>query len=120
MAEGLARASAPSGWRVYSAGSRPTHLNPRAVEVMSEAGIDISDHQSKGLDQVPIGIADYVITLCAEEECPYAATRGQRLSWAMPDPAAVDGDDEARREAFRHARDAIKERLERFWREASQ
>jgi protein-tyrosine-phosphatase len=118
MAEGLARASAPPGWRVYSAGSRPTTLNPRAVEALSELGIDIADHQSKGLDQVPIGVADYVITLCAEEECPYAATRGQRMSWAMPDPAAP-GDDETQRQAFRQARDAIKERLDGFWLEVA-
>lgn len=119
MAEGLARASAPPGWRVFSAGSRPTTLNPRAVEAMQELNVDIREWRSKSMDEVPIGEADYVITLCAEEECPVAATRGQRLSWAMPDPAAVGGDDGAQRDAFRKARDAIRERLERFWAEVS-
>lgn len=115
MAEGLARATAPDGWRVYSAGSRPTQVNPLAVEAMAEVGIDIAAQQSKGLDAVPVAEADYVITLCAEEECPVAMTRGRRLSWSMPDPAAPAESDAARREAFRRTRDAIGERLEAFW-----
>lgn len=117
MAEGLARATAPDGWHVYSAGSRPSHVNPVAVEVMAELGIDIGTQHAKGLDEVPVADADYVITLCAEEECPVAMTRGRRLGWAMPDPAAPAENDAARRNAFRETRDRIHDRLGAFWRD---
>ena len=119
MAEGLARASAPPGWEVYSAGSAPTRVNPHAIEAMQEIGIDISGHRSKGLDAVPLTDADVVATLCAEEECPVAFTRGRRLAWPHPDPAAPTADEAAQRESFRHVRDMIGERLERFWQEES-
>lgn len=113
MAEGLARATAPAGWEVYSAGSRPGRLSSRAVEVMREIGIDISQQCAKGLDHVPLAAADVVVTLCAEEECPVAFTRARRLHWPFPDPAAGDGD----LEGFRAVRDAIAERLRDFWAE---
>jgi arsenate reductase len=115
MAEGLARASAPDGWDVYSAGSNPATLSSRAVAAMREIGLDIGDHYSKGLDDVPLTEADWVITLCADEECPVAFTRGRRLDWALPDPAAPAESDEAGRAAFRVARDAIAAKLDAFW-----
>jgi protein-tyrosine-phosphatase len=117
MAEGLARATAPPDWQVFSAGSKPSRLNPRAVEAMAEVGIDIGDHRSKGLDEIPIESADFVVTLCAEEECPVAYTSGVRLAWPHPDPAAPQPTVAAEREAFRSVRDMIEERVERFWRE---
>ena len=113
MAEGLARATAPDGWTVYSAGSRPTHLNPLAHEVMAAVGIDISAHGSKGMDDVPLPDADWVITLCAEEECPVARTTGVRLYWPFPDPAAAPSDEALKR--FQTVRDAIRERVDQFW-----
>jgi arsenate reductase len=114
MAEGLARATAPAGWRVYSAGSRPGVLSTRAVAAMSEIGIDISSHYSKGLDDVPIAEADVVVTLCAEEECPVAYTKGRRLHWPFPDPAGGGGD----LAGFREVRDAIAARIAAFWQES--
>ena len=119
MAEGLARASAPAGWDVHSAGSRPARLSSRAVAAMQEIGIDISAQYSKGMDQVPLAEADWVITLCAEEECPVAYTSGTRLDWSMPDPAAPAPSEEDERAQFRAARDAIKAKLDAFWREAA-
>ena len=117
MGEALARATAPAGWSVYSAGSRPSRVNPRAIEVMRELGIDMSGHRSKSLDEVPIRDADFVITLCAEEECPVAFTNGTRLAWPHPDPAAPAPTEEAERQAFRTVRDMLKDRLDRFWQE---
>lgn len=117
MAEGLARATAPEGWRVYSAGSQPGVLNPAAVDAMREIGIDISDHRAKGMDEVPLAEADFVITLCAEEECPVVFTKGRRLGWPHPDPGAATNDPAA---AFRSVRDAIAAKLERFWRDVAQ
>jgi arsenate reductase len=117
MGEGLARASAPPGWEVYSAGSQPTRVNPFAIEAMKEIGIDISHHRSKELDDVPIEDADFVITLCAEEECPVAFTKGTRLAWPHPDPAAPAPSKQSQLQSFRDVRDMINNRLRRFWQE---
>ncbi|MEE8573572.1 MAG: arsenate reductase ArsC [Gemmatimonadota bacterium] len=117
MGEALARDGAPRGWEVYSAGSEPSQVNPYAIEVMAEVGIDMSGQRSKGLDQVPIEDADFVITLCAEEECPVAYTNGTRLAWPHPDPAAPAPTEQAQRQSFRDVRDMIRNRLTRFWRE---
>jgi len=115
MAEGLTRQSAPPGVEVYSAGSKPGTLNPYAVRVLRELDIDIAHHRPKGFDNVPIAMADFIITLCAEEECPYVASAARRLSWAMPDPAAGAGDEQAKLAAFRTTRDDILGRLQEFW-----
>ena len=113
MAEGLARATAPDGWEIYSAGSRPGTVNPMAHEAMTEVGIDIGRHHSKGLESVPVTTADWVVTLCAKEECPVAVTAGERLNWHLPDPAAVPR--ERARETFRAIRDDLRERIDNFW-----
>ena len=70
IAEGLARRLAPPGVAVYSAGSEPGTINPLAVRVLAEAGVDASGQFSKGLDAVPLDEIDLVVTLCAEEVCP--------------------------------------------------
>ncbi|GBD31394.1 MAG: arsenate reductase (thioredoxin) [Gemmatimonadales bacterium] len=116
MAEGLARAKGPAGWRFFSAGSKPAGVHPLAVKAMSEIGIDIGAQRSKGLDQVPIREADVIVTLCAEEVCPVVPGPVSRVHWPIPDPAAVEGTEEARLAAFRAARDEIARRLETLWR----
>lgn len=113
MAEALARESAPDGWQVYSAGARPTRLNPLAATVLAEVNIDASHQHSKGMDDIPLANADWVITLCAEEECPVGATHGQRLHWPLPDPADAPPDEALAH--FRQIRDAIDKRIEGFW-----
>ena len=115
IAEGLARATAPQGWSVSSAGSDPATLNPFAVQAMGEIGIDISGHRSKGLDVVAVERADIVVTLCAEEACPTTPPSVERIDWAMPDPAAVGGTDEEKMEAFRTTRASIQGRLSQLW-----
>jgi arsenate reductase len=117
MAEGLARASAPPGWNVYSAGSNPSIVNPLAIEVLREIEVDIADHKSKGMDQVPMDDADFVITLCAEEVCPVVPSGAEHLDWAMPDPAGAGDQIRFQLDAFRVTRDEIKRRLEAFWQE---
>ncbi|WP_306006852.1 arsenate reductase ArsC [Aquicoccus porphyridii] len=107
MAEGLARALLPASFEVVSAGSDPGTLNPLAVRAMSELGIDISDHWSKPLEQVSPDTADLIVTLCAEEVCPFVPGTVQRLHWPITDPAPA-GDIAA----FRTARDEIKARIE--------
>ncbi len=111
MAEGLARALAPGGVEVFSAGSAPTTLNPHAVAVMRELGIDISGQRSKSIDEIPVDRIHTVITLCAEEVCPVFPGTVRRLHWPIDDPAAARGTDAEIREAFRRARDEIRERL---------
>ncbi|MBI2616485.1 MAG: arsenate reductase ArsC [Gemmatimonadetes bacterium] len=120
MAEGLARARAPDGWRVFSAGSNPARLSSTAVEAMREIRIDISAQYSKGMGDVPLEEADLIITLCAEEVCPVVpGGRATRLHWPLPDPAAVTGDAAARLERFRTVRDELARRIEELWAETS-
>ena len=108
MAEGLARAVAPKGREIYSAGSAPTHLNPFAREVMQELGIDISSHRSKAIDEIPSARIGTVITLCAEEVCPVFPGNVERFHWPFEDPAAAKGSDEEVRKEFRRIRDQIR------------
>ena len=107
MAEGLARAILPAEVEVASAGSAPSRLNPLAIEALSEIGIDISHHRSKPLSAVAPETADLIVTLCAEEICPFVPGPVKRLHWPIADPAAAN--DLA---AFRTARDQIKGRIE--------
>jgi len=107
MAEGLARAMLPASVEVASAGSVPAKVNPLAVDALSEVGIDISGHRSKPLEDVSPETADLIVTLCAEEVCPFVPGPVRRLHWPVADPAATNGI-----AAFRTARDQIKARIE--------
>lgn len=115
MAEGLARALWAGRAEVVSAGSAPTTVNPLAVAAMAEVGIDISRHTSKSIAEIDVAGLDMIITLCAEEVCPYVPGQVQRLHWPLADPAVVvAGESEAQRlERFRAARDDIQVRLEK-------
>jgi len=111
MAEGLARSLAPSALPIRSAGSSPTTVNPFAVEVMQELGIDLSGHRSKSVDDIPLESVGTVITLCADEVCPVFPGDVEKLHWPHPDPAAVVGSREEILASFRQVRDQIRERL---------
>ncbi|MCM2279860.1 MAG: arsenate reductase ArsC [Oligoflexia bacterium] len=114
LAEGLARKLFP-GAEIRSAGSRPGRLNPYAVAVMSELGIDISSHYSKPVNALPrefLAGLDYVITLCADEVCPVTFFEATRLHWPLPDPASPKPLSEAESlDRFRAARDSIQAKL---------
>jgi len=114
MAEGLARSIFGDKVRVQSAGSKPSRVNPYAIEVMKEVGIDLAAHHSKSVDTIDPATVDTVITLCAEEVCPVFLGQVRRLHWPIPDPASDDPaltpDD--LRARFRTARDQIRGRLE--------
>jgi len=114
MAEGIARAHAPSGIKIWSAGSRPTSVRPEAIAVLKEIGIDISGHHSKAVSEIPADEVDAVITLCAEEECPLFLGKAQRLHWGLPDPATVVGSEQDVLEAFRKVRDELLQRITDF------
>jgi arsenate reductase len=91
-AEGLARALFGEPAKVASAGSRPAGVNPLAVAVLDEVGVDIRSHSSKAFDELPPDFVeglDLVVTLCAEEVCPTVPVKAERLHWPLPDPAGV-------------------------------
>ena len=87
MAEGVARALLGEHALVQSAGSQPARVNPWAVEVMHEWGIDIAKHQAKAVDTIDPQTVDMVITLCAEQVCPTFLGQAAHLHWALADPA---------------------------------
>ena len=111
MAEAIARALAPPSVKISSAGSCPSHVNPLALKVLAEIGVDASRQRSKSVGEIPPGDVDVVVTLCAEEVCPVFLGKAARVHWALPDPAAVQGDEGARLDAFRRVRDELRRRL---------
>ena len=111
IAEGLARRLAPPEVHVYSAGSEPGTINPLAVRVLAEAGVDASLQHSKGLDDIPLDEVDLVVTLCAEEVCPLFPRPVRKLHWPLPDPARVAGSEQERLAAFRAVRDELAARI---------
>jgi len=116
MAEGLGRMILGDRVPVASAGSEPSRVNPYAIEVMHEIGVDLSSHRSKSVQTVDPGTVSTVVTLCAEEVCPVFLGGARRLHWPIPDPASRD-DSIPRDEMlarFRSAREEIRARIERF------
>jgi len=111
MAEGIARALAPAGVRISSAGSAPSSLNPLAVRALAEIGLDIGGQRSKSVNDVPADDVDAVITLCAEEVCPVFLGRAHRVHWGLPDPAGAGATEAERLQAFREVRDELRRRL---------
>ncbi|HZN44410.1 MAG TPA: arsenate reductase ArsC, partial [Nitrospiraceae bacterium] len=91
----------------------PAGLNPRAVQVMKEFDIDISQHRSKEVTEFSGSRFDYVITVCdrAKEACPIFPGGGKVLHWSFQDPAEADGSEEERMHVFRQVRDEIGSRV---------
>lgn len=88
MAEGLINHDLKGQWKAYSAGFEPSFVNPRAIQVMAELGIDISHHTSKGLEAFAGKSFDRVITVCgdADEKCPVFPGKTQKFTWDFPIP----------------------------------
>lgn len=121
LAEGLARDLFPNA-EIQSAGSHPGRLNPCAVAVMKEIGLDISKHFSKSYDELSskfLVSLDYVVTLCTDEVCPMIVTqKAKKLHWPFPDPATKEPPSEEHAlQLFREARDSIRKRLVEFKKE---
>lgn len=114
MAEGLARQLFGARVRVQSAGSEPSKVNPYAVEVMREVGVDLGAHHSKSVETIAPATVGTVITLCAEEVCPVFLGKAKRRHWPIQDPATKDPSvpREELLARFRAARDQIQARLE--------
>ncbi|MCF6274370.1 MAG: arsenate reductase ArsC [Robiginitomaculum sp.] len=113
MADGLARAKFGDVVEALSAGSAPAGVNPYAVRVMAENGIDLSAHTSKSVDSIDLGKVDLIITLCADEVCPIVPAAVERLHWPLSDPASDDPNlsNGQLLTRFRTARDEISARL---------
>lgn len=109
MAEGLLRARYGDRFRSLSAGTAPGGVNPFAIEVMRELGIDLSSHTSDHMDAFTDEDLDIVVTVCdsAREACPYIPARKANLHHSFPDPSAATGSDDDKRAAFRSVRDQI-------------
>jgi len=115
MAEGWARYLKGEEIEAWSAGIEKHGLNPLAVQVMAEAGVDISGQQSKLVEELPVQTFDYVVTLCghAHETCPYFP--GQLIHHGFPDPphlAAQAKTETERLDAYRLVRDQIRAYIE--------
>lgn len=119
MAEGLARHLGRGLIEPHSAGLSPAGVNPYAIEVMKEIGIDLSSQYSKSIDEDLLNKMDIVITLCgnAEASCPVTPPHIRRIHWPVDDPASVKGDRESILNAFRRVRDEIRTRIEELIRE---
>jgi arsenate reductase len=119
MAEGLGRMIFGDRVPVQSAGSEPSVVNPYAIEVMRELGVDLTKHHSKSVQTIDPATVGTVITLCAEEVCPVFLGKARRLHWPVPDPASKDPSisPEEMLVRFRTARDTIRGMLERFAKE---
>jgi len=118
MAEGWLRHLAGDRVDVHSAGTEATGVRPLAIELMAEAGVDISRQQSKTLERYLAESWDDVITVCdqANEACPWFPGGTRRMRWSFPDPSRASGSLDEQRAAYRRVRDAIRSRIEGFLR----
>ncbi len=111
IAEGLLKSLYGEYYDVKSAGSNPTALNPYAIKVLAEIGVDISENRSKNLKEFEDFQFDYVVTVCSgrEQECPFFLGGIKYLHKSFEDPSVIEGSDPDKIEAFRRTRDEIKE-----------
>ena len=104
---------------VFSAGTKPAEkVNPRAVKVMNEIGIDISGHVPHNVADYTDEAWDYVITVCgsAKETCPvFNGKVGKRIHIGFDDPSEIQGEEETVLHEFRKTRDEIKEQFTKFY-----
>jgi arsenate reductase len=116
IAEGYLRNFTGNKAIVYSAGVETHGVNPKAISIMAEDGIDISGHTSNNIDEYTDIDFDFVITVCdnAKERCPYFPTNAKKFHHNFPDPAKATGSEEEVNEDFRAVREMIKEYCEDF------
>lgn len=119
MAEGIANYFLADRVEAFSAGTEASFVNPKAIEVLREIGIDISSHRSKDIDEFAGQKFDYTITLCgdARDKCPIFAGGGKRVHIGFEDPGKADGSAEEVMGFFRRVRDQIKVQLISFFKQ---
>lgn len=111
LAEGFLRYFAGDQAEIYSAGIETHGVNPKAIQIMNEIGIDISSHTSNHINEYTSIDFDYLITVCdhAKESCPYFPTQAIKFHYNFPDPAKATGTDEEIMNEFRKVRELIKD-----------
>ena len=114
MAEGFLNALYGDRYSAFSAGTEPSKVNPYAVRVLQEIGIDISDHRSKSVDEFVDQDLDYVVTVCdhAKGACPFFPGGRRAMHRGFQDPASVAGTEQEKLALFRSVRDEIREWIE--------
>jgi Protein-tyrosine-phosphatase len=119
MAEGYLKHFAKDKAEVYSAGIETHGVNPKAIVVMKEDGIDISHHTSNNVNEYGDINFDFVITVCdnAREQCPVFPSTAKQFHYNFPDPAKATGTDDEIMQQFRNVRDEIKKFSEQFVKE---
>jgi len=117
MAEGWLRHLGGDRFEALSAGAKPTgYVHPLAIKVMAEAGVDISQHRSKSIDEFAGQPLDLLVTVCdnARESCPMYAGAKKQVHWGFDDPAHATGTEEEKMAVFRRVRDEIRQRIQKF------
>ena len=116
IAEGYLRYFAKEKAEIYSAGVETHGVNPKAILIMKEVGIDISKHTSNNIDEYFDIDFDFVITVCdnAKERCPFFPTKAKKFHYNFPDPAKAVGTEEEILKEFRVVRQLIKDYSENF------
>ena len=116
MAEGFLRHLSSDRFEAASAGAQATRVNPDAIRVMKEAGIDISAHRSKDASELQGQHFTYVVRVCdrAKETCPIFPGALRYFDWGLDDPAAAEGTEAERLAVFRRVRDEIERRVREF------
>lgn len=115
MAEGLLRRLSGGHYEAYSGGLEPSRVNPYAIKVMAEIGIDISGQHSKGIEGFYDMTIDHVITVCdnAHQKCPFFAGGKNYIHKGFEDPAKFEGSKDEKLEIFRRVRDEIRDWIKR-------
>ena len=116
IAEAYLRHFAGEKVEIYSAGVETHGVNPRAIAIMKEDGIDISQHTSNNIEEYFNIDFDFVITVCdnAKERCPFFPTKAKKFHQNFPDPAKATGTEEEILEQFRQVRQMIKSYSQQF------
>jgi arsenate reductase len=116
MAEGMLRAWNGDEFEAHSAGTEVSTVRPEAIKVMAEVGIDIGAHRSKSVEEYLGQKFDWVITVCdqARQTCPTFPGVEQTAHWSVEDPSEATGGEEQRLQAFRRARDDLRNRIHVF------
>ncbi len=105
MAQAFAKIHGGDNIEAYSAGSRPSgQVNPKAIKAMGELGYDLSNHDSKSIDEIPQGPYEYVVTMGCGDECPWIPAK-EHIDWDIPDPRNLEG------EEFNQVRDLVEQKV---------
>lgn len=116
IAEGYLKKFAGDKAEVYSAGVETHGVNPRAIQIMKEDGIDISQHTSNNINEYRNVDFDFVITVCdnAKERCPFFPSNAKKFHYNFPDPAKATGTEQQIIHQFREVRNLIKDYSKEF------